>query len=90
MTDGKSLKTAGMFKFLLFGTWLLMTTVLVYAYQTTLISYLTVPILKPIPNSFEDLANDPSLKLNVERDFIITQTILVNPLFNCNIHSSRC
>ena len=83
------MKITGIFKFLFFGTWLLMTTILVYSYQTTLISHLTVTRLKPIPHSFEDLANEPNLKLTVERDYILTQSILVNFLFNFNINSSR-
>ena len=64
--------------FLLFSTWTLMISVLMYSYMTNMISYLTVPILKPIPNSFEELAKANEYKLTLERDYVITKTILVS------------
>lgn len=55
-----------------------MISVLMYSYMTNMISYLTVPILKPIPNSFEELAKASEYKLTLERDYVITKTILVS------------
>ena len=70
--------------FILIGTWSLMSAILTYSYRTNLISYLTVPLLKPIPNSFDDLAQTTEYKLTLEWDYIITQSILVSWLLMLN------
>ena len=67
----------GNFNFRMFlGTWGLMTMVLSNSYTTSLISDTTVIKMKPIPNSFEDLARDPDRKIAVSRNYL-RNTILV-------------
>jgi len=63
-------------KILLYGTWVLMAAVLFYSYTQILTSYLTVPTLKPLPNSLEDLSKDPHVQLISEWNFVKTKTIL--------------
>jgi len=63
-------------KFLLLGTWGLMMTVLANAYTTTIISFLTIPRLKPLPNTYEELAKEPKFQLTLEWDHVKTLTIL--------------
>jgi len=58
------------------GTWSLMMIVLSNSYTTALISDSTVIKMKPIPNSFEELAQDPSRKLVIER-VMLGDSILV-------------
>ena len=65
------------YKYLLHGTWLLMTTVLTYSYTTTLTSYLTVPLKESMPTTFDELAARPDLKPVAEFDYLLTQKILV-------------
>ena len=66
------------FQFLLIGPWVLMMTVLTLSYTSTLVSYLTVTKLEPIPNSFEELANNLHTKPPlVFEDMGITERIMV-------------
>ncbi len=43
---------------LMVGLWLLVTIILMNLYGSTLASYLTLTKMKPIPNSFEELAEN--------------------------------
>ena len=62
-----------------------MAAVLSYSYMTNMISHLTVPLLEPIPNSFEDLAKGSESKLVLESGYVITQTIMVSLLIRALI-----
>ena len=83
-TDDRVYRQRYLLKFLLLGTWGLMMTVLANAYTTTIISFLTIPRLKPLPNTYEELAKEPKFQLTLEWDHIKTQTILVTP-HNCSV-----
>ena len=45
------------------GTWLLMVTILVLAYKSNLVTYMTTPRKEPLPSSFEQLAARPDTQL---------------------------
>ena len=62
---------------ILVGVWLLIATVLVNSYSGTVVSYLTVPKLKPSINTFEDLVENEDVGLIIKDDVIIGQQILV-------------
>jgi len=51
------------FQFILNGTRVLMVAILSMAYASTVVSFLTVRKLNPIPNSIEDLAKYPDMEL---------------------------
>ena len=78
-TDDRVYRKRYLLKFLLLGTWGLMMTVLANAYTTNIISFLTIPRLKPLPNTYEELAKEPKFQLSLENDYVKTQTILVTP-----------
>lgn len=63
---------------LLLGAWCLMACVLVNAYSSILVSYLSVPKLHPIVNSLEELAGQKELRLIVPGKTILANRILVN------------
>ena len=77
LLDSVIFKHRFLFKLLSCGTWGLMMTVLINAYTTDLISFLTAPRLKPMPNNFEELSKRSDLQLNLEKDFAVTSIILV-------------
>lgn len=60
------------------GMYCLMALVFINAYAGNLVSYLTVPKLKPIVNSFEDLALSLELKLAVDARSIMANRFLVS------------
>jgi glutamate receptor, ionotropic, invertebrate len=63
--------------------WLLVAMVLLNSYSGTVISYLTVPRIKPAINTFEDVAASKDTELILLADTVIRQQILVSPyLFN--------
>ena len=89
LTETRSFKSRHLVKFSL-GIWGLMTTILTNAYTTTIISFLTIPRSKPVPNTYEELAKDSSIKLTIEKDFVMTQVILVTRCtFNNILHSLK-
>ncbi|XP_046636084.1 ionotropic receptor 93a-like isoform X2 [Daphnia pulicaria] len=59
----------------LVGAWLLIVTVLVNSYSGTVISYLTVPKMKPPINTFEDLAASKEVELILLAETVIEQQI---------------
>ncbi|XP_057369972.1 glutamate receptor 1-like [Daphnia carinata] len=61
---------------ILVGTWLLVAMVLVNSYSSTVVSYLTVPKMKPSIQTFEDLAASPAVGLILKVDTDIGQKIL--------------
>lgn len=61
----------------LVGVWLLLTTVLVNSYSGTVISYLTVPKMKPPIETFEDLTACETVGIILREDFVIGKQILV-------------
>jgi hypothetical protein len=54
-----------------------MCVILINAYTGNLTSYLAVPTIKPIPNSFEELAARKDLHIVLEDKNQITEDILV-------------
>jgi len=54
-----------------------MMTILTNAYTTNLISFLTIPSLKPVPNTIAELAKEPHRKLTIEKEYVLAQNILV-------------
>ncbi len=72
----------GRFSFrILVGVWLLIATVLVNSYSGTVISYLTVPKMKPPINTFEDLVISEDVELILLADSVITMQIMVGPIY---------
>ena len=63
------------------GLWLLMMIIMVNLYTSTLTSYLTVPKLKPIPNTLEELAASKRYQLATEKGTVFTEMILVKYSF---------
>ena len=62
----------------LVGVWLLVAMVLVNSYSGTIISYLTVPKMKPSINTFEDLvSSEDNIQLVLLADTVIAQQIQV-------------
>ncbi|XP_046446905.1 glutamate receptor ionotropic, delta-1-like [Daphnia pulex] len=61
---------------ILVGGWLLVATVLVNSYSGTVVSYLTVPKMKPPINTFEDLANSKDVGILIKEDVVIGLQIL--------------
>ena len=75
---GSSRSNGGGLSFrILIGGWLLAATVLVNCYSCTIISYLTVPKMKPSINTLEDLAVDQDIDVIVWQEIVIGQLILV-------------
>lgn len=63
---------------ILVGTWLLISMVLVNSYSSTVISYLTVPKMKPHINTFEDLATNKEIGIILLKDAVLAEQILVS------------
>ena len=59
------------------GSWCLIAVVLVYAYNGTLISYVSLPTHQPIVNTFEDLAASKTLRVTTQRGSLSADIILV-------------
>ncbi len=66
---------------ILVGVWILIATVLVNSYSGTVVSYLTVPKMKPPINTFEDLADSKDVAIIIKEDVVIGIQILVNNFF---------
>ena len=62
---------------LLAGTWCLMALVLANSYAGCFRSFMTVPKLKPVPQSLEELALSTDFTVAVERGSLIADTLLV-------------
>jgi hypothetical protein len=65
---------------ILVGSWLLVATVLVYSYSSTVVSHLTIVVTKPHINSLEDLAASKDVELLLLADFF-PEEILVSFFF---------
>lgn len=65
---------------ILVGSWLLVATVLVYSYSSTVVSHLTIVVTKPHINSLEDLAASKDVGLLLLADFF-PEEILVSLFF---------
>ena len=59
------------------GIWFLMMVVLINAYTGVLTSYMTVPKLKPIPQSLEQLATMKEYKVSVIKDSSLANSFFV-------------
>ncbi|EFX79724.1 hypothetical protein DAPPUDRAFT_244347 [Daphnia pulex] len=66
----------------LVGAWLLIATVLVNSYSGTVISYLTVPKMKPPINTFKDLAASKEVELILLAETVIEQQIRLQTFSN--------
>ena len=66
------------------GAWLLMAIILISGYKGNLISYLTIPKLRPMPSTFEELAKRPDLQLMVEYNTQFSNMILVGEKVDSN------
>ena len=75
---------------ILIGGWLLAATVLVNCYSCTIISYLTVPKMKPSINTLEDLAGDQDIDIIVWQEIVIGQLILVRISQRRKGSASKC
>ncbi len=58
------------------GSWCLMAVVLVYAYNSTLISYISLAKYELVLNTFEDLAASTTLRIITQRGSISAEIIL--------------
>ena len=54
-----------------------MAVVLINSYTGNLTSYLRIPKLDPIPNSFGELAASSDYKLSIQADTVLMKSILV-------------
>ena len=63
------------------GFWLLMMIVLINAYTGVLTSLLTVPKLKPIPQSLEELAAMKDYRVTINKNHLLAIAFLVNILY---------
>ncbi|XP_046635994.1 ionotropic receptor 93a-like [Daphnia pulicaria] len=61
---------------ILVGVWVLVATVLVNSYSGTVISYLTIPNMKPPINTFEDLVASEDVELIILADTMTKKQIL--------------
>ena len=59
------------------GSWCLVTVVLVYAYNSTLISYISLSKYELVLNTFEDLAASKTLRIITQRKSLSAEIILV-------------
>ena len=66
---------------MLIGVWVLVATVLVNSYSSTVISYLTVPKMKPPINTFEDLVANEDVELILLADTMTKKQILASLLY---------
>ncbi len=63
---------------ILVGVWVLVATVLVNSYSGTVISYLTIPNMKPAINTFEDLVANEDVELILLADTMTKKQIMVS------------
>ena len=75
LLKGGSLAIARLSFRVLVGVWLLVAMVLVNSYSGTVISYLTVPKMKPPINTFDDLIASEDIGLVLLEDTVIEQQI---------------
>ena len=54
-----------------------MVMIVIYSYTTTLMSYMTVRKLEPIPNSLEELTNNRSFEFTIDHRSIFVEYIMV-------------
>jgi ionotropic glutamate receptor len=73
---------------ILVGVWVLVATVLVNSYSGTVISYLTIPNMKPAINTFEDLVANEDVELILLADTMTKKQIMASFLssyfFKCH------
>ncbi len=60
------------------AVWCLMVLILINSYAGHLISYLSIPRMTPIPNSFEEVAYKTKTGLTVEARSILADNIMVS------------
>ena len=62
---------------LVLSTWCLMCVVIINSYTGNLTSYLTMPALQPIPNSFQELALSKEISFIVDDSSVLAERVLV-------------
>ncbi len=62
------------------GLWLLMMVVLINSYTSVLTSYMTVPKLKHIPQTLEELAEMKEYRVTMLKNMLLAETFLVPTL----------
>jgi len=61
---------------ILVGVWLLVATVLVYSYSSTVVSHLTIVFMKPHINTLEDLAASKDVEILLLATFLPPQILV--------------
>lgn len=85
MLSGRYIKRKNLALRLGAAAWCLGSFVLIQAYSSTLISFITTPNRKPIVNSIYDIPNVPGLKITVFKNFAVDVLIMVSDLPNFSI-----
>lgn len=69
------------------AAWCLSSVVFVYLYSGSLTSFITIPKLRPVIESLDDLAVNPNLKLTILKNSVFESIILVRIVisFLCEI-----
>ena len=62
------------------GAWCLIAVVIFYAYNSTLISYISLPIYDPIINNWEELAASKTLRVAAPKGGAFSPILLVRIL----------
>ena len=60
------------------GTWCLMAIIIVNAYNSMLITFISIPTYEPIVNTWDDVAKSNSLRIAVPKGGVFANTLLVN------------
>ena len=60
------------------GTWLLMAAILIFAYKSTVTTYLTTQKLEPMPRTFAELADRPDLQMMTMAKTKLVDSFLVS------------
>ena len=67
------------------GAWCLIAVVIFYAYTSTLISYISLPVYDPIINNWEELAASKTLRVATYKGSPFSQLLLVRILWYLKI-----
>lgn len=65
------------------ATWCLTAVVFIYLYSGCLTSFITIPKLRPLIESLDDLATSVDLELTILKNSVFESMILVYLLPNC-------
>lgn len=62
------------------ATWCLSSCVLVWAYYSVIISFVTSPYYEPLVTSFQDVVKKPGVFITIEAGFAAGENYMVNSL----------